>query len=112
MTKNGKPTLNDIFGTKNKALQAERAGQLFNPVIDLIVRFDGRFGNVTIDAFGGHITPSEARQVLQKAIEGLNEKEAEMLAQQKLEEAQAPPPPPPYVGPEEGTIDPDDGFPV
>lgn len=91
MTKNDKPTLNEIFDTKNKALQAERAAQLFNPVFDIIVRYDGRFGSVNVDVVGGNLTPAEARQVLSQAIEGINQKEAELLAQQKLEEMQAPP---------------------
>lgn len=93
MAKNNKPkqpTLNEIFQTRNKAKQAERAAQLFSPVVNLIVTFDGRFGTVNVDVVGGQMTPAQARQVLTRAIDALGQKEVELLAQQQAEQ-QAPP---------------------
>lgn len=83
MTKQKIETIADVLETKDKALQIERVKALMMPVVDIVVRYDGRFGGVTVDLIGGQATPQQAREILTRAMEALSQKEVELLAQQQ-----------------------------
>lgn len=77
------PTLAELLDTKDRRKQAERVAKLFSPVIDIIVRFDGRSGQISMLALGGELSGADARLILNKAQEQLMQEEAQAMAQQE-----------------------------
>lgn len=55
----------ELLGTKDKALQVERIKQVASaPVVELVVRLDGRTNQVSFSVWGGQLPPAVAYQML------------------------------------------------
>jgi hypothetical protein len=103
------PNINDLLGTKDRKLQAQRVAQLIRdataPVIDLIIRFDPRADDVTLQWVGIDRLPIEfLKKMIEQARQIIEEKEIRAKLQQE-QAAQIPLPlpetPPADAGPAE-----------
>ncbi len=89
LDKSKKLDINQITGTKDRAKQAEiLLGTVGAPVVDLVIRYDGRTNQIAITTIGGDIPIQAAYTLLDKAREILHQREIEALA--KKDEPQIP----------------------
>lgn len=87
----------EFFGTSNAKEQIDIAKGLqaaaTAPIIDVIVRFDPRVGQIGISIIGGDVPVEIARKILQGALDQLHEQEVKMaLSATKAQEQEAIPP--------------------
>lgn len=86
-------TMHELLGTKNKKEQVMRVktlmGQTNAPVVDLIVRYDGRTDQLNISLVGPDISIENLYRILDGARDMLKQREFEAM---KEKEDQDPPP--------------------
>jgi hypothetical protein len=82
--KEQKLNIDKVLQTKDKAKQAEVFLSIANaPVIDLVIRYDGRTDQLAVTTIGGDIPLPAAYSLLDKAREMLHNKELEAVAQKE-----------------------------
>ena len=90
MTNQLPPTLNELFGTKSKKEQAKRAqsliGQINAPVVDLIIRFDGRTNQLNISLIGPDLKIEDLYKILDGARDMLRERELQAINAKESQE--------------------------
>jgi hypothetical protein len=83
---NKKLNIDKILQTKDKDKQGEIFLNVANaPVLDLIVRFDGRTGQISIGTMGGQIPIAAIYKMLDGARELLHQQELQAVAQKPEE---------------------------
>jgi hypothetical protein len=66
-------TIEDVTGSKNKVVQAQAYIKVVTaPVIELIVRWDGRTGVVSVASIG-NISPTDAVELLEKGVHAIHQ---------------------------------------
>ncbi len=84
LDKGKKLDINQITGTKDRAKQAEiLLSTVGAPVVDLVIRFDGRTNQIAITTIGGDVPLPVAYSLLDKAREMLHQREIEALAKKE-----------------------------
>ena len=70
---NHAPTIQDLTKTKDKTKQAQALiAALTAPVIEVIVRLDGRTGIVSVNSIG-NISPTDAVTLLEKGVHAIHQ---------------------------------------
>jgi hypothetical protein len=78
------PTIETLTGTKDKVKQADVLLNLANiPIVDLVIRFDPRNGQITLATIGGPLEVAAIYAIMDKAREMLHKKELEAVAQKE-----------------------------
>ena len=93
--KDQKPTLASILQTKNKEQQVSAVQGLIQlaktPVVDIVVRYDGRSEQVGLTIIGiEQVTTEAIYKILDMAREQVRQNELQQAAQQAQHAAQAP----------------------
>ena len=83
-------TMHELLGTKNKKEQARRVGlmmeQINMPVIDLVIRYDGRTGQMNISVIGPDVQIDNLYKILDSARGMLRERELEAMKAKESQE--------------------------
>jgi len=83
-------TMHELLGTKNKKEQARRVGlmmeQINMPVIDLVIRYDGRTGQMNISVIGPDVQIDNLYRILDGARGMLRERELEAMKTRENQE--------------------------
>jgi len=78
--------IDKLLNTKDKAKQAETFLRVANaPVIDLIIRYDGRTDKIVISSIGGQVPLPVIYKLLDMARDTLHNEELKALADKKEE---------------------------
>lgn len=81
----------ELLGTRDPREQAGRIRQLGAPVVDLVIRFDGRTQKVDFTVLGGQIPPTLAYRLLDACRDLIRQEELRMVAGQPAPESLPPP---------------------
>lgn len=80
MLNSDKPNIDKVLGTKDKERQAEIFLQVANaPVIDIMIRFDGRTGGLDVAVVGGKLDLEQFNRIVDAVKEQLRKQELEAV---------------------------------
>ena len=83
---NPRPNIDKILQTKDKAKQGEIFLSVANaPVVDLLIRLDGRTGQISVGTMGGKLELATIYKMMDGARELLHEQELQAVTQKKEE---------------------------
>ena len=87
-------TLHELLGTKNKKEQTKRVLSLVNqinaPVVDLVLRYDGRTDQLNISLIGPSVSIDSLYKILDGARDMLKQQEFEGMKAKENQEQAAP----------------------
>jgi len=97
MKKSNSETLADVLNTKSKDEQLKAVKSLISmvqmPVIDIVVRYDGRTNNIATSIVGIDSIPgSDVVQILEAATKSIRDQELNMLKEKVKEDEPNPEP--------------------